>query len=271
MAVVHGRISLVGNVNNPDDALFRRAPTRCKHEVRKNLEAGVQMVGPECAIPLQTPIESLRAIREAVLEWHGPETVLPRRPADEEPMPELTDVSNDFIRQEIEEFVERPDERERMIGLFAAASRPSCRTSPRRLIDGDDETVDALTPGAVDAGTSRARGDGRRADRRHGDRRHQVPRELHLRARGACLRARHEGRDGAHRADPLGLGHRAHREGRDGHRQGRPARHRQEPRDHDAARLGLRGGRPRRRHLAPTTSSTPSRSTSPRSSACPRC
>jgi MtaA/CmuA family methyltransferase len=70
MAAVEGRIALVGNVNNPE-TLFARGRDTVRDEVRANLEAGVQMVGPECAIPLQTAIENLRAIREAVLEWHG--------------------------------------------------------------------------------------------------------------------------------------------------------------------------------------------------------
>jgi [methyl-Co(III) methanol-specific corrinoid protein]:coenzyme M methyltransferase len=70
MEAVGGKISLVGNVNNPT-TLYSRPPEDVKNEVRQNLEAGVQMVGPECAIPLQTPIESLRAIREAVLEYHA--------------------------------------------------------------------------------------------------------------------------------------------------------------------------------------------------------
>jgi len=70
MEAVAGRISLVGNVNNPT-TLYSKGADDVKDEVRNNLEAGVQMVGPECVIPLQTPIESLRAIREAVLEYHG--------------------------------------------------------------------------------------------------------------------------------------------------------------------------------------------------------
>jgi MtaA/CmuA family methyltransferase len=70
MDAVGGKISLVGNVNNPT-TLYAKGVDEVKDEVRRNLEAGVQMVGPECAIPLQTPIESLRAIREAVLEYHG--------------------------------------------------------------------------------------------------------------------------------------------------------------------------------------------------------
>jgi MtaA/CmuA family methyltransferase len=69
MDAVGGKISLIGNVNNPT-TLYSKGADEVKAEVRRNLEAGVQMVGPECAIPLQTPIESLRAIREAVFEYH---------------------------------------------------------------------------------------------------------------------------------------------------------------------------------------------------------
>ncbi|HSI79149.1 MAG TPA: MtaA/CmuA family methyltransferase [Solirubrobacterales bacterium] len=68
MDAVDGRIRLVGNVNNPE-TLFARGPEVVRDEVMRNLDAGVQMVGPECACPLQTPIESLRAIPEAVVEW----------------------------------------------------------------------------------------------------------------------------------------------------------------------------------------------------------
>ncbi len=73
MEAVDGRIRLVGNVNNPQ-TLFSKGPEEVKAEVISNLDAGVQMVGPECACPLQTPIENLRAIPEAVREWsesHG--------------------------------------------------------------------------------------------------------------------------------------------------------------------------------------------------------
>jgi [methyl-Co(III) methanol-specific corrinoid protein]:coenzyme M methyltransferase len=69
MTAVGDRISLVGNVNNPQ-TLYAKGAEDVKAEVRRNLDAGVQMIGPECAIPLQTPIESLRAIREAVVEHH---------------------------------------------------------------------------------------------------------------------------------------------------------------------------------------------------------
>jgi [methyl-Co(III) methanol-specific corrinoid protein]:coenzyme M methyltransferase len=41
-----------------------------RQEVYKNLDAGVQLVGPECAIPLQTTIENLKEIPKAVRDWH---------------------------------------------------------------------------------------------------------------------------------------------------------------------------------------------------------
>ena len=70
MGIVDGRISLVGNINNPE-TLFAKGPEAVTAEVVANLEAGVQLVGPECAIPLQTSIENLRAIPQAVRDWHA--------------------------------------------------------------------------------------------------------------------------------------------------------------------------------------------------------
>ena len=62
------RISLVGNINNPE-TLFSKGPEEVRQEVLKNLDAGVQMVGPECAIPLQTSIENLKEIPLTVRDW----------------------------------------------------------------------------------------------------------------------------------------------------------------------------------------------------------
>ena len=67
-------------------------------------------------------------------------------------MAELNDVSNDFIRQEIDEFISRPDERARIINLFALA-KPEMQAIAAALIDGDNEIVDTLTREALDAGT----------------------------------------------------------------------------------------------------------------------
>ena len=69
MEVVKDRISLVGNINNPE-TLFSKGPEVVRGEVYKNLDSGVQLVGPECAIPLQTSIENLKEIPQAVRDWH---------------------------------------------------------------------------------------------------------------------------------------------------------------------------------------------------------
>ena len=69
MEAVANRIALVGNINNPE-TLFAKQPEDVQQEVRSNLNSRVQLVGPECAIPLQTAIENLKAIPQAVEAWH---------------------------------------------------------------------------------------------------------------------------------------------------------------------------------------------------------
>lgn len=69
MAVVKNRIALVGNINNPE-TLFSKGAEEVRAEVYKNLDAGIPLIGPECAVPLQTPIENLKAIPEAIRSWH---------------------------------------------------------------------------------------------------------------------------------------------------------------------------------------------------------
>ncbi|MFL2803665.1 MAG: MtaA/CmuA family methyltransferase [Dehalococcoidia bacterium] len=68
MKAVNGKIKLVGNINNPE-TLYAKDPEAVKQEVFKCLDAGVQMVGPECAVPLSTKIQNLMAIPEAITEW----------------------------------------------------------------------------------------------------------------------------------------------------------------------------------------------------------
>ena len=63
-------------------------------------------------------------------------------------MAEITDIANEFIRDEIEEFIERDDERERITNLFAQASERMQNISAA-LIDGAHETVDELTGQAI--------------------------------------------------------------------------------------------------------------------------
>ena len=64
VAKVGQSISLIGNVNNPD-TLFTGTPDDVHRQVRYAVDAGVNIIGPECAIPLATPLENLKAIAEA--------------------------------------------------------------------------------------------------------------------------------------------------------------------------------------------------------------
>ena len=68
--VVNGEMSLVGNINNPT-TLLRGTPEDVRQQVRYSVAAGVNIIAPECAVPLQTPIRNLRAIVEAAAEGWG--------------------------------------------------------------------------------------------------------------------------------------------------------------------------------------------------------
>lgn len=61
VATVGGRMSLVGNVNNAQ-TLLRGTPDDVYKQARTAIEAGIDVVAPECAVPLQTPIANLKAI-----------------------------------------------------------------------------------------------------------------------------------------------------------------------------------------------------------------
>ena len=63
-------------------------------------------------------------------------------------MTEISDIANEFIRDEIEEFIEREDERGHIVDLFAQASERMQNISAA-LIDGDHEAVDEQTGQAI--------------------------------------------------------------------------------------------------------------------------
>jgi len=67
--VVNHEMALVGNINNPT-ALYRGTPEDVRKQVRYSIEAGVDIIAPECAVPLQTPLRNLRAIVEAAQEGY---------------------------------------------------------------------------------------------------------------------------------------------------------------------------------------------------------
>ena len=68
-------------------------------------------------------------------------------------MPELGDIQNEFIRQEIEEYVERDNERSELISLYSK-TRPNLQDLAAAIIDGQHHTSDELTKAALDADIS---------------------------------------------------------------------------------------------------------------------
>ena len=68
MDIVDGRIALIGNINNPE-TLYARGPEEVRQEVYRCLDAGVNLIAPECAIPLATRLENLLEIPKAVRDW----------------------------------------------------------------------------------------------------------------------------------------------------------------------------------------------------------
>lgn len=67
--IVNSRMSLVGNVNN-SQCLLRGTPEDVHKQARYAIEAGVNILAPECAVPLQTPLQNLKAIVAAAEEGY---------------------------------------------------------------------------------------------------------------------------------------------------------------------------------------------------------
>jgi len=63
------KIALVGNIDNPQTLLLG-TPEDVYRQARYAIEAGVDIIAPECAIPPGTPLENLRAIVEAAREGY---------------------------------------------------------------------------------------------------------------------------------------------------------------------------------------------------------
>jgi [methyl-Co(III) methanol-specific corrinoid protein]:coenzyme M methyltransferase len=49
--------------------LLAKGPAEVRQEVWRDLEAGIPLIAPECAIPLETRVENLQAIVPAVCDW----------------------------------------------------------------------------------------------------------------------------------------------------------------------------------------------------------
>ena len=64
-----GQMSMLGGISNVE-ALLQGTPDDVYRQARYNIEAGVDSIGPECAISLQTPLENLKAIIAAAEEGY---------------------------------------------------------------------------------------------------------------------------------------------------------------------------------------------------------
>jgi [methyl-Co(III) methanol-specific corrinoid protein]:coenzyme M methyltransferase len=67
--VVNREMSLIGNIANKN-VLFGGTPEDVHKQARYSIEAGVDILAPECAVPLQTPLANLKAIVDAAREGY---------------------------------------------------------------------------------------------------------------------------------------------------------------------------------------------------------
>ena len=61
---------LVGNINNPN-TILTGGPDDVRREVYQALDAGVDIIAPECAVPLDAPMANVKAVVEAVEAYAG--------------------------------------------------------------------------------------------------------------------------------------------------------------------------------------------------------
>lgn len=63
-------MALVGNINNPT-TLYGGSVEDVRREVFQALDAGLDIIAPECAVPLNARMENVRAVRESVDAYHN--------------------------------------------------------------------------------------------------------------------------------------------------------------------------------------------------------
>ena len=67
VAAAAGRMTLIGNINNPE-TLLRGTPEDVAAACRRAVHGGVQILSPECAVPLTTPLCNLKVLVEVAEE-----------------------------------------------------------------------------------------------------------------------------------------------------------------------------------------------------------
>ncbi len=70
VAAAAGRMTLIGNINNPE-ILLRGTPEDVAAACRRAVDGGVQILSPECAVPLTTPLRNLEVLVEVAEEYRS--------------------------------------------------------------------------------------------------------------------------------------------------------------------------------------------------------
>jgi [methyl-Co(III) methanol-specific corrinoid protein]:coenzyme M methyltransferase len=63
VAITAGKMTLMGNVNNPE-VLLQGSSEQVTDACHRAIDGGVQILAPECAVPLTTPLDNLRRLVE---------------------------------------------------------------------------------------------------------------------------------------------------------------------------------------------------------------
>jgi MtaA/CmuA family methyltransferase len=65
VAEARGKMTLMGNINNPT-VLLQGSREEVLRACQKAIQGGVQILAPECAVPLITPLENLQALVDSL-------------------------------------------------------------------------------------------------------------------------------------------------------------------------------------------------------------
>ena len=67
VAAALGKMTLMGNINNPE-TMLRGSTDQVAAACWRAVEGGVQILSPECAVPLNTPLENLKTLVQVAVE-----------------------------------------------------------------------------------------------------------------------------------------------------------------------------------------------------------
>ena len=257
-AVAGERMALMGNLNNPT-LLYQGTPEEVYKACWDLLDAGVDGLAPKGSVPLVTKKEPLhghqpgraRLVRSSIaatasiVDPPGPvHEQLHRLPGQPEPDPTTTDRRDTSMA-----------DLKRLQMAVEVGDRETAVEVTQQAIDEEippKTVLDAMTDAMGVVGAA-------------------LPGQGDLRPGDAHQRPRHEGRRGAAGAAAHRVRLQARQRRGHGHHQGRPPRHRQEPRRDDAQGRQLRDRRPGHQRVTSTSSWPPPASTRRTSSASAPC